>query len=95
MGLGKAKAQIEMAKMQAEMPTKMATQIALNNLDRNPIQINTCQKPHAIKPCRNQLYLIRNHKRATPITVTLTKAMLADRMQTLTARTEAAAEVDK
>ena len=97
--LGKAKAQIEIAKMLAETPTKIATQIALNSLDRNPLPINTCQKPHAIKPYRSLLYLTQNRKRATPITETRIKATLADRMQTpiptLAARIEAAAEVDR
>ena len=76
MVLGKTKVAIEIAKMLVEMPTKtkVAILIALNKLDHNLLQINTCPKLRAIKPCRNLLCLTLNRKIVTP-----TKATLAGR----------------
>ena len=94
----KAKAVIEIAKMLAEIPiktkAKIVAQIALNKLGRNPLQISTCQKPLAIKPCRNLLCLTRNRKIATQIIAIVIKTLLAEPIATpiptLAARIEAA-----
>ena len=74
---------LAMAKIMIEMQTNIVAKIARNNLEtmqmRHKIFLtNTCQKPHAIKPCHSLLYLRQNRKIATPTTETRIKAMLAN-----------------
>jgi hypothetical protein len=105
--LGRAKAAIEIAKTQAEMPiqtmVKIATKImrkrGRHRIVRTIPLVNQCLKPRAIKPCRNSLYLHLNPRRATLITATLIietaiKTLLANPIPTRIAHIEAAAAVD-